>query len=851
MKLVQKISVITIVVGLVLAFVSAFIISAVVQSQFEKQIGQQEFNEAQRGIDIVDRIIESRIQEVNVIAGEEIFYEFLNGSPVNTKDDAESRFDELLSLGLYDAFVLIDEDSIVRAVSDDFPLIGLSPELPEHQVAVETALNGDSGYSVFHVSRITGHSTVSIAAPVEDIVDGQRVIRGVLLVEISWPAVSETLEAEQTYTYILNTDGGVVSSKGLGAHEIPLPEGVVTKALTGFSGWDIMKIDEEGSFLVATVRQRGYLEFYGYNWSLVTLTSVEDAFSTIPIVTFTVASLIITFSLVTALFMIWALTSFVVGPLSRLSKDMEEVEDGHLDRRSDINSKDEVGAVATSFNEMTSTIQQNERNLIHLQTLIDSSPTIAMTLKNSEGFPISYIGGNLDMLGYRTKEDLEGSVNFLDSVHPNDVEIFHNSLKDFTKKRLLHFSVELRILARNAEYKWLNFSVWPKKDGSGEMTHLNIVAVDVTERRNSENSIRQEKNRLALILRSIGDAVVVIDKDKRIVLTNPIAEKFTGFSENEMKGLLYSDVVHFVHEKSKKPSFEFIDWVFEHGMLATGEGKTVLVKKDGTTMAVAETAAPLVGEQTEVVGAVIAFRNVTKEREVDRMKSEFVSVASHQLKTPLNRMGWFLEMMAEGDFAKLNQEELGLTQEMIFSNKQMIALIKNLLDISRMDKGEGVTLDLQVFNFNNIINDSKKELTRYASDHNKTLSFKTDATDGIELMADESKIHEIVKNFATNAIKYSKDRGEVVITTELNKHDVIVSVSDNGIGIPSIEQEHMFERFYRASNAVSQEAEGTGLGLSVARSFAEAHGGRVWFESEEGKGSTFHFTIPRNLKKPN
>lgn len=236
-----------------------------------------------------------------------------------------------------------------------------------------------------------------------------------------------------------------------------------------------------------------------------------------------------------------------------------------------------------------------------------------------------------------------------------------------------------------------------------------------------------------------------------------------------------------------------------------------------------------------------------KLREVDRMKTEFVSIASHQLRTPLSAIKWFLEMLLDGDAGKINKEQRDFLQQAFDSNTRMISLVNGLLNVSRLEAGriaiEPVPTDLvklcQV-----IINESKPLISAH---HLKFKFTKPAKIDKINI--DPKLISQVVANLLSNGIKYTPGKGKVELKISIEKPNIKISVVDSGMGIPRNQQSKLFQKFFRADNAVSKETEGTGLGLYVAKSVVEASGGKIGFNSEENKGSTFWFTLPLSGSK--
>jgi len=252
--------------------------------------------------------------------------------------------------------------------------------------------------------------------------------------------------------------------------------------------------------------------------------------------------------------------------------------------------------------------------------------------------------------------------------------------------------------------------------------------------------------------------------------------------------------------------------------------------------------------QNEISIATQKLRLQNEElKKLDQLKTEFISVASHQLRTPLTAMRWGLEFLSSGKKGKLTKGEKETIDDLTQTNNRLIKLVNELLNISRIDEGrlrvDPKPTDLAIliqscFNdFNPLIEQKKlKLIERY------------DKLPKINL--DETVISKAFINLFSNAIKYSRDKKTLTVQLKIEKSNVILSIQDEGIGIPKKDQENLFKKFYRAANAVTHQTEGNGLGLYIAKSAIEISGGKIWFESQENIGTTFYVSLPLTGSKP-
>lgn len=229
-----------------------------------------------------------------------------------------------------------------------------------------------------------------------------------------------------------------------------------------------------------------------------------------------------------------------------------------------------------------------------------------------------------------------------------------------------------------------------------------------------------------------------------------------------------------------------------------------------------------------------------KLAQANKMKTEFVSVASHQLRTPLSAMRWTLNLLNDG---RVKSEELadylGLIKE---SNERMIKLVNDLLDVSRIEMGR-ILLNPRQTNLYILIQKMVDNFSAYAKASNIAITIEALETLP-NVFVDPEKISLVIQNLIDNAIKYIKGKGEIKISLESNAKFIKAAVRDTGVGIPEAQQKFIFQKFFRSDNIMKHQTVGTGLGLFIAKSVIEESKGKIWFESQEGRGTTFYFTLP-------
>jgi two-component system, OmpR family, phosphate regulon sensor histidine kinase PhoR len=240
-------------------------------------------------------------------------------------------------------------------------------------------------------------------------------------------------------------------------------------------------------------------------------------------------------------------------------------------------------------------------------------------------------------------------------------------------------------------------------------------------------------------------------------------------------------------------------------------------------------------------GAVIVLHDITDLRKLERVRRDFVANVSHEFKTPLTAIQGFAETLLAGAMDD-PQNRIRFLQIILDHSRRLARLTDDLLELSRMD-ADRVDLELDRLSVSQFVQSCIETTQRSAAEKNLRVSvnLKTSLPD---IAADRRRLAEVLQNLLDNAVQYTPSGGRITVSASSDGDEVEFSVSDTGIGIPKVDQPRIFERFYRVDVARSREVGGTGLGLSIAKHLVEAHGGRIWVESEVGQGSQFHFTVP-------
>lgn len=350
-----------------------------------------------------------------------------------------------------------------------------------------------------------------------------------------------------------------------------------------------------------------------------------------------------------------------------------------------------------------------------------------------------------------------------------------------------------------------------------------------------------ERRRLDAILEGSADGIAILDPGHRVVKWNRALARLTHVSGATAIGGRYDELVLWAR---LEPGLNLADaeaggWPFSSAAPLYVEGD--LQRSDGSAIAVGVTYAPILDRTNRLVNIVASVRDITKFREAEELKSTFISIISHELKTPVSLIKGYAGTLRRDDAkwdSRTVQESLAVIEE---EADRLTHLIENLLDASRLQAG---ALKL---------NSGEVALDEMAAQLAKEYRIQTDQHDifvdfppGFPLVTgDEERLRQVLTNLISNAIKYSPAGGAIKLAGRVEPDRLVISVTDEGQGLPAEELSRIFDRFYRADTLATRKAQGAGLGLYLAKAVVEAHAGQIWASSDPGRGATFYFSLPR------
>jgi PAS domain S-box-containing protein len=387
-----------------------------------------------------------------------------------------------------------------------------------------------------------------------------------------------------------------------------------------------------------------------------------------------------------------------------------------------------------------------------------------------------------------------------------------------------------------------SFIVWHSRSGKNENDGSDKAYKSLA------TELSEVASKSEVVINAIGDGVLAVDAQGIIQLINPAAQMIMGWGKQDALALSYKSVLQLVNMKNQPldPSLDPVQQVLNNNQ-QTRSNDLTLVTKNGKKIMTSLVISPI-GEIG--AGVIIVFRDITKEKSEEREQAEFISTASHEMRTPVASIEGYLGLALNPNTATIDEKARDFIMKAHESAQHLGSLFQDLLDVSKAEDGRLANTP-KVVDIMTYTHDILQGLQQKAIDKGLRLTFKPNPDDGnkhvtpvYNINVDNDHVREVIDNLTENAIKYTP-AGEVTVDITGTDDKVVISVTDSGIGIPAEDMPHLFQKFYRVNNAETNQIGGTGLGLYLCRRLAETMGGRIWLESEYKKGSTFFLELPR------
>lgn len=541
----------------------------------------------------------------------------------------------------------------------------------------------------------------------------------------------------------------------------------------------------------------------------------------------------------------------IARPLERLSIAAQGIAKGDLTGRVGIRRANEIGVAAASFDTMADRLQRLVGSLESAQIELSDREMRLSTILEGVGDAILIVTPN--------GEIVEANTAAIDLLGEDGVALAGQSVDRFiTKAADMNVGGEFQELEAGPDKRDVQLTTLDNRRFPSEVTasrvringiwHVVLCIRDISERVRSQEAIREQylaselARRLARsVIDAANDVMLFVGLDDRVLFVNRRHSELFSVPDRDLVDRSINEI-RTVYSRVFNDVDPFIESL-RQPLGADGQREPViLVQEWPAQRELSLQVLPVKGPEGGLIGRLCVMRDVSAEREADRMKSDFVSLVSHELRTPLTSIKGYVDLLLEGEAGTLTAEQSEFLDIVAASSTRLVALTNDLLDVSRIEAGH---LDLNPIamevapQVRTVLNTLRPQIEA------KAQRLVLDLPDLLPpVQVDQNRFVQVLTNLVSNAHKYTQEGGEITIRVRHESDTVRFEVIDNGAGLSAEEQQRLFTRFYRVRNRSTQKAGGTGLGLAISKSLIEAQGGTIGVESEPGKGSTFWFTLP-------
>jgi len=350
------------------------------------------------------------------------------------------------------------------------------------------------------------------------------------------------------------------------------------------------------------------------------------------------------------------------------------------------------------------------------------------------------------------------------------------------------------------------------------------------------------------ILERIEYAVIIADPQGRITDVNPAAEMLLQRKREHLIGAMAAEAIRLQSRgKDVSPASHPVTKVLKdrRAIRASSAQRLSVLASEGAVVPVLASITPLMSQKT-LNGVVLILQDRTEERKIEQMKSDFITLASHQLRTPLSSIRWYLELLS-GENAGLSKDQRAYLEEMLSSAQRMAGLLDDLLHVAHLEEGE-IKAEFRETDIGKLIEGLLPQWKDHALQHGRRCEF-VQAHGSMKVQTDQALLGLVLQNVFSNAVKYSDKGSAIRVTVERSQKETLIIIQNKGMGIPEEDRKHVFEKFFRTKNAKAVDAEGSGLGLYLCKAIMQNLDGRISFTSQVGKGTSFTIAIPVPKKK--
>lgn len=500
-----------------------------------------------------------------------------------------------------------------------------------------------------------------------------------------------------------------------------------------------------------------------------------------------------------------------------------------------------IGTIIFNFRDITERRQAEETQ--YLLAAIVSSSDDAIVSKTLDGIITSWNAGAAKVFGYTAEEAIGQPITLIipPALRQEEVMILRRLRAG---ERIEHY--ETTRVRKDGTFIAVSLSISPVKDKQGKIIGAAKIARDITERKQLEDELRRSKQQLEVIFENIADGIIVYNQDSQMIYANEAAAHLTGFSSAQAMLETPSNAIMAQFEISDEHGQPFPLSQLPHRRVLAGEPEAEALigyRGDATSQSMRwsiSKARPVLNEQGKLLLVITIIHDVTERMQTERRKDEFISMASHELKTPVTSLKGFIYILERHLRKQGDEAALVYLDKMDRQLTRITNLITELLNISRMQTGK-LTFRDEAFDLYALVEETVENLQQTTQTHQLCLQ----EASPIQVMGDRDRIAQVLINLLTNAIKYSPLSDKVIVRVTSQHNQAIVSIQDFGIGIDKEHQDKIFERFYRVSDDEEEQTyPGLGIGLYISSEIMTRHGGRIWVESSKGQGSIFSISLP-------
>ena len=481
------------------------------------------------------------------------------------------------------------------------------------------------------------------------------------------------------------------------------------------------------------------------------------------------------------------------------------------------------------------------------RAIFDQAP-FAIALIDTQGNILISNSKLSEMVGYSSDE--LSLMKFTDFTHPEDIDKDMKSFTDLISGKIYSYTMEKRYFHKKGNIVWVNISVSLLSDDSGNLKEILGMAEDITERKNSENKLKENEEKFETITENSADAIFITNQEGKYLYVNKKAVDLLGYSKEEFLEITITDLapINRIEEY-----FQIFQQLFITG---SSYSEIELLKKDGSIADTDLNAVLLpngwvygscrdISKRKQLENDLIMARD--KAEESDRLKTAFLHNISHEIRTPMNAIVGFSSFLNDPDL--LPEKRKHFTSIIIQSSDQLLAIIDDIISIASIEAGQE-KINENPTNINLICNLISEQFAQKANNKNISLNLKTALNDeDASIITDATKLMQILTNLVGNALKFTM-LGYINFGYKVKNNQLEFYVEDSGTGIPMDMHENIFNRFRQVETNDTRNFGGSGLGLSISKAYVELLGGKMWLTSELGKGSVFYFTIPYKSTNP-